>query len=148
MFVKKEISLAGYSNNFSQLDIVAIDCVHNVQQRWEYFFLYASIEKYSTLEEFMSACHKYLLVNYEYNDTFENSIDVTFRDDLLESNATVMKVKASDIISSVKSNFDASDLLRIKAELPKSDFAFQYGTGNDEYVIFDDKKYGYLTYYS
>jgi len=108
-------------------------------------FFYAPSNKYSSLEEFLAACWKYQ-VKYEYNNSnFSDPIEVTFRDDLLESETFIKKINKNRTISSImRGSGKESDKRKIYKVLEGMEHTFQYGEMSDaygSYIFYNDIQY-------
>ena len=144
------IDLAEFSDKYHDIDIRYIKCIYDIEHEWQYYFLYAPSNKYSSLEEFLAACHKYILVNYEYEryDTCGASIEEMFKEDLLDSKASIKEIDNKDVSLGADNTIKDTDLEEIKEILTDIKCTLEYGYNSDEYIFYNDKKYCNFVYYN
>jgi len=145
----KIISLEQFSDKYHQIDIKPLQCIPIIDNNiniYTEFFLYASSNKYSSLEEFLAACWKYILKNYQYDKSiYCDSIEITFRDDLLESEGFIKKISKSRAMSTImEGEGKESDLKKIYKVLEGIEHTLQYGEINSagsSHIFYSNAKY-------
>jgi len=145
----KIITLEKFINKYHEIDIKPLQCIPIINDDinvYTGYFFYAPSNKYSSLEEFLAACVKYALKNYEYNNLdFSDSIEVTFRDDLLDSEGFIKEINKNKVISHIMGwDNKESDKKEMYKVLEGMEHTFQYGEMSNAcggYIFYNDIQY-------